>query len=108
MYNDYERICSILERIENYCGEEKPTYEESETKFYGFYVGNNSVSVNVFVHKQGISCDDYNIIVLNEQFIKVHKVMNVLRYKYAMKREKDYSFHLDLIKKMGDFLIVEK
>ena len=108
LYYDYERICSILERIENYCGEEKPTYEESETKIYGFYVGNNSVSVNVFVHKQGISCDDYNIIVLNEQFIKVHKVMNVLRYKYAMKREKDYSFHLDLIKKMGDFLIVEK
>ena len=101
--SNYESVSDLLEEIEAYCDVKRPQYEDSDSSLYCFYIGNN-VSINAFVHVREFRADEYFTVKIDDRIIKVSRIMNAFHYKYAMKRKKDYKFHVDLIKTMGDYL----
>ncbi len=102
--NKHKSISTLLEKIETYCGVKRPQYDDSDYSLYCFYIGDNNVSINAFVHIREFSTDEYIKVEIEDRIIKVSKVLNAFHYKYAMKRKKDYKFHFDLIKTMGNYL----
>lgn len=88
MFKELERL-SGCEKINNY-----PT-----KNCYTFKVGPNNVLVNVFEGPLGDV--PYCLMDIDGAIIRVHPVMNVLERKFALRRQKDYDYYLQLIEHMG-------
>lgn len=101
--NNYYHICNVLSLAEDLYMI-KSGYDDDKTiKTFSFYIGINKISVNAFlVNEQE---DDYHLMDIQGQIIKVHNVLGILKEKYLLAREKDFIFNTQIQELMNHFLL---
>ena len=94
----------LLNLFEHYCGSKGPIYEDG-TRTFVFYVGNNNVEVNAFLHGDALFAPyNYEVMLVGEHKIKVRDALCILKEKYKLHRLKDYQFNIDLQNIMNGLL----
>ena len=103
---NYDEVVKKLKSLQRLSGIKDANYDESKMKVFTFNVA--KMNVNAFVNKEAHICSRntyigafgengaYTRILINNECVKVSSVMDILKAKFGLKRNKDYKFAKDL------------
>lgn len=79
-------------------------YENSN--FYAFKLGEDNTVVNVFCAPRNDTDLKWQVMLFDDGLvIKVHSLMQAIKAKLELKRQKDFVFFADLVRYMSDILL---
>lgn len=85
----------ILDLFMRYSSEKRPEYYDSD--LFVFYIGKNKIEINAFADINNIIAkQDFRVMKILGNEIKVANTFSILEKKYQMQRLKDYQFNNEL------------
>ncbi len=101
---NYTQICDFFTKVSEYSMGKKEFVNEYPELMFPFYINRNKI--NAFVlHEYFFPEDNSNTIIIHNCKIKVHDVLEILREKYRMRRDKDILFNNHMQMTMNSFFV---